>query len=82
MTEEESEIYDLIGLLLRRGGIRIGMPILVGAVLIAIGLGELFQGLAVLALITFTIGVVLVMYGMYELDKRRRCEKGKAPSRF
>lgn len=81
LTEEESEIYDLIGLLVRRGGIRIGVPILVGVVLIAIGLGEISQGLEVVALIAVTFGTVLILYGVYELNKRREdAKKEKAPS--
>lgn len=81
MTDEESEIYDLIGLLVRRGGIRIGVPILVGAVLVAIGLGEISRGLDVVALIAVTIGAVLILYGIYELYKRREdAKKEKAPS--
>lgn len=78
LTEEESEIYDLMSLLLRRGGIRIGVPILVGAVLVAIGLGELSQGLVLVSLIEIAIGAVLMAYGIYELNKRGKRYAHKA----
>ena len=72
MTEDESEIYDWMGLLLRRGGIRIGVPILVGAALVAVGLGELSQGLILVSLIEIAVGAVLLAYGIYVLNKRRK----------
>lgn len=66
MTEEESEVYDLMGLLLRRGGLKVGVPLLVGALLIGIGLYELPLGIIAVA-----IGILLIIYGVYQLDKRR-----------
>jgi uncharacterized membrane protein YfcA len=72
LTEDESEIYDWMGLLLRRGGIRIGVPILVGAALVAVGLGELSQGLILVSLIEIAVGAVLMAYGIYVLNKRRK----------
>jgi uncharacterized membrane protein YfcA len=72
LTEDESEIYDWMGLLLRRGGIRIGVPILVGAALVAVGLGELSQGLILVSLIEIAVGAVLLAYGIYVLNKRRK----------
>ena len=72
MTEEESEIYDLFGLLLRKGGVRIGIPILVGAGIIAIGLSMLYGGFLLGGSVAISIGVALMAYGIYELNKRRK----------
>ena len=72
MTEEESEIYDLFGLLLRKGGVRIGVPILVGAGIIVIGLAMLSEGSLLTGLITISVGVALMSYGIYELEKQRK----------
>ena len=72
MTAEESEVYDLMRLLLRRGGIRIGAPILVGGLLFAFGLGELSLGFLLIALVIIFSGAALMAYGIYELNKRRR----------
>jgi uncharacterized membrane protein YfcA len=80
LTEDESEIFDLMGLLLRRGGIRIGVPILVGAVLVAIGLGALSRGWIVESLIAIAVGVVLIVYGIYELNRRREDIRKKKDS--
>jgi uncharacterized membrane protein YfcA len=80
LTEDESEIFDSMGLLLRRGGIRIGVPILVGAVLVAIGLGALSRGWIVESLIAIAVGVVLIVYGIYELNRRREDIRKKKDS--
>ncbi len=52
-----------MGLLLRRGGLRVGVPILVGAVLVGIGLYELPLGI-----IGVVIGFLMIAHGIYELN--------------
>jgi uncharacterized membrane protein len=65
LTEEESEIYDLMGLLLRRGGIIAGISILVGALLVLIGLQMLPWGS-----IAVTIGILMMIYGISRIKKK------------
>jgi uncharacterized membrane protein YfcA len=72
VTEEESEIYDIMGLLLRRGGLKVGIPILVGALLVFIGLYELPWGIIAVA-----VGIFMVAYGVYQLKKHRKVEQRK-----
>jgi hypothetical protein len=73
LTEEEPQIFDLMGLLLRKGGLRIGVPIFVGAGLIVIGLNELPWGSIAVA-----IGILMMAYGIYQLYKRRKIAGSKS----
>jgi hypothetical protein len=72
VTDEESEVYDIMSLLLRRGGLKVGLPILVGALLVFIGLYELPWGIIVVA-----VGILMMAYSVYQLKKRRKVEQRK-----
>ncbi|MDH5482269.1 MAG: hypothetical protein OEY22_05260 [Candidatus Bathyarchaeota archaeon] len=61
-----------MGLLLRRGGLTVGVPILVGAVLVCIGLLELPWGILAVA-----IGILMIACGIYQLNKRRETAQRK-----
>ena len=63
-----------MGLLLRRGDIRIGVPILLGAVLVTIGLNELPGGSIAVA-----VGILMIAYGAIQLEKRRRVAQKMEP---
>jgi uncharacterized membrane protein YfcA len=75
VTEEESEIYDIWGLLLRRAGLKVGVPILFGALLVAFGLATLPWGIIAVA-----VGILMIAYSIYQLKNLRKVEQRKNDS--